>query len=1245
MNIRKIVRPYKNIHSLGGGGGKINMNRQLKFEKKHIQQHTPLININNHNIRKRYRTSQKIKGKERKQEYQKLTPREHVLARPDTYVGSTIPEEHQTYIIEKDEENNTIRVVKETLYYSAALYRICDELLQNAVDNHLRGRTKTIEVSINETTLTVKNDGETIPIEKQDNEAPYYIPELCFGHLLTSSNFDDEEERYTGGRNGYGAKLANIFSHSFAIEVDDGKQCYQQAWKEHMAVQEPYKIESSKSKKGYLKVELKPDFSLMGTTSFDSDFQQMIKRRLYDFAACNPKLKVKLDGETLELNDFESYIKEGFLYDESNPQLVKCNPTKDLEFVIAPHTNYNKESIRYSFVNSIATIRGGTHERSLIRYMTQAIQKHILENNPTLSKKYLTPNVIGQYFSLFINLKAINPTFDSQTKETYTTPFRLPQELNQPAFLKKFVKQLETETVIIQSIIDHVLKISSKVALNAPPVTKNKLDIPKLDDANFAGTKKSSTCTLIITEGDSAKSLAIAGLSVVGRDTYGVYPLRGKPLNVRAANAKAISKNEEIQQLMKIIGLHQHVDYSKDEAFQKLRYGSIMLMCDQDYDGSHIKGLVISNIAHFWPELLQRDFIKIFRTPLIKVTYRLSKQSKKETQSFYTIESFKEFVNSHSPIITSQKYYKGLGTNTSAEAKSYFKAINQHTQTLHIDKTSFKELNKVFDKSQEAVNERKDWLFAFAALTPEAVEKETSMASSSTEIDYTTFVNHELIHYAQYSNIRAIPHLMDGLKPSQRKILWGCFKKGLWKNEIKVAQLSGYISENAAYHHGEMSLQKAIIAMAQDYVGSNNLPLLEPIGQFGTRLAGGADAASARYIFTKLNPLVRSLFHPMDEHIVPHQVDDGKPVEPIFFAPILPLILINGADGIGTGFSTSIPTCSVDDVVTAIQTMLLDLQEVIHEEDSDDQQYELIMNAFSNYAFEEIHPAFSQFLGDVETNGKQKYKTNGVLEFVNPNADIPNIVDIIELPVRVWVDKYKEFLMKMRRDKMSQIKLSRFLEYHTDTQVHFRLYLTPDSVTLFLQKCERDGITDREKQLALLRNHLMKEFKLSRNFSTSNILLWNANGSLHHYDSFSTILTEFSVQRLKLYLERKKYMLDAFSKTLTELSEKHRFLDAISKGELDVIHTTDEELVTTLFELGFIPADGATSIESLSKTAYDHLTRHLNIRSLNTSQRKELSKKIEAQKAEMETLERQSILSLWRQDLDEFMIKYNKLQK
>ena len=355
--------------------------------------------------------------------------------------------------------------------------------------------------------------------------------------------------------------------------------------------------------------------------------------------------------------------------------------------------------------------------------------------------------------------------------------------------------------------------------------------IPKLYDANLAGTKKASECTLILTEGDSAKTMAISGLSAIpkGNNTYGVFPLKGKLLNVRDAPHKKIITNEEFKNLKKIMGFEINKVYN-EKNISELRYGSIMLMMDADVDGSHIKGLFINMIHYYWPSLLKIDgFIKNFITPIVKVTYKTTKDKEGNplTESFYTQQEYDEWKKSLKPKdVTANKYtvkyYKGLGTSTAEEAREYFGNLDKHLIDFKWVSSSDASIELAFAKDK--ADARKMWLKGY--------DKDDILDFSVRQFSYKDFINKELIHFSNYDNIRSIPNLIDGLKPSQRKVLFGSFKRNLTE-DVKVAQLVGYISEHTSYHHGEVSLANTIIAMAQNFVGSNNLNMLTPKGQYG----------------------------------------------------------------------------------------------------------------------------------------------------------------------------------------------------------------------------------------------------------------------------------------------------------------------------------------------------------------------------------------------------------------------------
>jgi DNA topoisomerase-2 len=219
------------------------------------------------------------------------------------------------------------------------------------------------------------------------------------------------------------------------------------------------------------------------------------------------------------------------------------------------------------------------------------------------------------------------------------------------AFIKKSVNIL-LETVLTESSIRASLLEDKQLKKTDGTKKVRVTGIKNLTDAAWAGTKNGHLCTLILTEGDSAKALVMSGFSVIGRERYGVFPLRGKLLNVRDAGVASITNNAEITAIKQIIGLRSSVVY-KDTS--TLRYGHVMLMTDQDTDGTHISGLVMNFFHACFPSLLEiPGFLKKFITPIVKAT------KGKEVREFYSIPDYSSWKNSTPDYRKwSAKYYKG----------------------------------------------------------------------------------------------------------------------------------------------------------------------------------------------------------------------------------------------------------------------------------------------------------------------------------------------------------------------------------------------------------------------------------------------------------------------------------------------------------------------------------------------------------------------------------------------------------
>ena len=762
--------------------------------------------------------------------YKKKDLATHIYDTPDTYVGGSDLIEEVLPILQED---GTIK--SETFDYVPALYNIFNEILVNARDQVVRlQQTKSknpvtcLKITIDKETglISIYNDGEGIdvakhPTEKDTKGKPIMIPEMIFGHLLTSTNYEKDEKKIVGGKNGYGAKLTNIFSQYFKLETLDQERGlkYVQEFKDNMKDRGKPKV-SKHTGKSYTKISWIPDFTRFGLSSYSDKMYQLMERRLYDIAGVTDKsINVFYNGKIIKQKSFDKYI--GLYLD--NEKMVYEDIHERWSLGISVSTSDKFEQI--SFVNGIATPKGGKHVDYITNLLVKALITHIEKKEKTKVKDAYIKN----YLKVFLNSTIENPGFDSQTKERLiTAPTKFGSK---PVLNDKFIKK-----VIGLGLVDKVLSFAefkdNKNAKKTDGSKKNKIQVPKLDDANWAGTKKSEQCILILTEGDSAKTMAVGGLSVVGRDKYGVFPLRGKMLNVRDASMKQITDNAEITYLKKILGLEVGKDY-KDTS--KLRYGKVMIMTDQDHDGSHIKGLVLNMFHSMWPSLMKLNYITSMITPIVKVS------KGKAVKSFFNLTDYHRWIEKTSDYKKwNTKYYKGLGTSNAKEAKEYFKIMKMN-HYLFTNLTN-ESMNLAFNKKEADL--RKDWLYKY--------DEKDILDSKATKINVETFIHKELIHFSNSDTKRSIGSLYDGLKPSQRKILYSCFKRRLYK-EIRVAQLAGYVSENAAYHHGEASLQGAIIGMAQNFVGSNNINLLEPNGQFGTRIMGGSDAASSRYIHAELN--------------------------------------------------------------------------------------------------------------------------------------------------------------------------------------------------------------------------------------------------------------------------------------------------------------------------------------------------------------------------------------------------------
>ena len=1130
------------------------------------------------------------------QQYQRKSDKQHILDNPDTYIGSVENVDATMWVYDE----SSAEIVLRSIEYIPGLYKLFDEGIVNCRDHVIRmiqssSDTKKlvtfIETSIStDGVITFSNDGNGIDVAKHP-EYNVWIPEMIFGQLRTSTNYNKDEEKIVGGKNGFGFKLVLIWSEFGTVETVDHVRGlkYTQEFRNNLNEILPPVITKVKgaAAKPYTRVSFKPDYTRFGIPGgLTPNMIALLQKRVYDIAAVTDqstkKVKIGYNGSPVGIKNFQQYVDLYIGGKDESKRVYEC-PDERWEYAVALSETH--EFVQVSFVNGICTFKGGKH----VDYIMSQITRKLVEYIEKKKKVRVNANSIKEQLILFLRCDVVNPAFDSQTKDYMNTPsskFGSSCTVSD-AFIEKVAKM---------GVMDLACSLTeakeNKMASKKTDGTKTKTvrGIANFIDANYGGTAQSKDCILILCEGLSAMSGIVSGLSSADRNIIGIYPLKGKLLNVRGETTKKIADNKEITDIKKILGLENGREYkSMDDVHQYLRYGKVMLMTDQDLDGSHIKGLCVNLMHSEWSSLTKiPGFISFMNTPILRA------RKGTQTKLFYhdgEYESWKQSVIASGATLHGWniKYFKGLGTSTSAEFKEYF-ANKKIVDFVYRDQSSDDAIDKVFNKKR--ADDRKQWL--------EQYDKHAFLDTNRPSVNYEEFINHEMIHFSTYDCARSIPCMVDGLKTSLRKILYCAFKSNL-TNEIKVAQFSGYVSQHSAYHHGEASLNGAIVNMAQNFVGSNNIHLLKPLGQFGTRLQGGDDSASERYIFTMLNDVTRALFPVEDDAVLKYLDDDGTPVEPEYYVPIIPFVLVNGISGIGTGFSCNIPAYNPADLITYIKNKLLG--------------YEAAPNPV-------FVPYYQGFRGRVEAvaDTESKFLIRGVYEKIGEDK-----IRITELPVGTWTMPYVTFLEGL----MDASAVDKNGKKITPSIKDFVSVCTEIDVDITVQFPKGD-LAKLETQSAGGVNGVEKLLKLTTTVSTTNMHLFDAEGRLKKYKTVEEIIDEYFAIRMGLYVKRKANLVNDMRANLTRLSNKAKYILETLDDLVDLRRKTSEQVNALLESRGYDRVDG--DYKYLVKMPMDSVTKEQVEKALREKANTEIA---------LQTLLDTTEAQMWMGELDKLTVAYH----
>lgn len=1121
---------------------------------------------------------------------QRLNPFEHALKRPDVYIGSVKTTRTQEWVFDKKTSTITNRWIK----YNPGLVRIFIEILSNAIDNKWRsGKAgvpmKRIEIKLNKETglISIWNDGADIstqksiyaytdPITQKTTQDELYPAELYFGYMLAGTNYDDGEDRKTSGRNGMGAKAANVFSSFFQVDhasATDGKKCVF-TYRDNLTVRDAPTRTSYRRKTGYTRVSFVPDFKYFNYPALDDELESVFEKLAYDTAMITG-LHVVFNGKKIELNTLEKYVA---LYFPGASTLRLTAPSGDEAVLVEqggiPDDDSIPDIMNIAFVNGIYTRNGGVHVKV---WRDAFLGSFVRQFNARKGKFKVTAREVYPYVGLFVRCELANPSFESQTKDRLASPTPEIVKLDKKGFdrvLKwSFIKPL------YEKLEDKAQRIQTRKESGG----KRYMSFgSKADDANWAGTRRSKECTLFITEGQSAKSFATAGISTLpnGHDKCGAFAIKGKFINATNNSARLLHDNQEVQSLARIIGLERGRNYSSDDAINKLRYGHICFLTDADDDGIHIRGLLINFFTAEYPSLWKRptSFFSSMSTPVNKVT----QTGTKPPLYFYSTPDFIGWQNSYTgPKPSSILYIKGLGTMTAQQAKYEFANPKMISYKAENNENEKKNLKLGFDGRVSKL--RKKWILDEIGKRRRAEPRQSAQFKGNMTL--SSFINQHVIVYHCTAITRALPSYVDGLKESQRKILYGCFLKKLAK-PAKVDQLAGFIAERTGYRHGGVSLQETIVKMGQGFVGSNNIPLLQNAGQFGSRLQGGADAAASRYIYTAPERLTRVIFPQVDDTILSRVVEDGVDVEPLFYAPVIPIVLANGSRGIASGFSTFIPAYNPLDLVAWIQEYFRSPQKVRRPP---------------------LVPWYRGYKGGITIHKDGKYWTSeGSLQI-----EKDGYWHVRELPIGLWTGKFKEHLEKLALKKNLITSIS---TYNTPNTIHFKFRVTKD----FIPSVQVSGNMNL----------------LCQKHSLTNLTALDPNGVPCTFESPEHILYQFCRVRLELYGKRLDRLRQSKIEAMKIAKNKCTFIRAVADRTIDMLQA-DGVLVRALDALKIERFAG--SFQYL----FDIPTGHL----LSQDKAASLEAKVEMFQKDIDTLNSTTPKELWSKDLDAFKTEYKRFLK
>ncbi len=606
----------------------------------------------------------------------KLSEVEHVLKRPGQYIGSLNYCTKEMFLYKDN------KFIFTNVSYIPGLDKCLNEILDNCIDEAIRTNFEfgnEIKININKTCAAFIDNGRGVPCTSTADGVSQL--ELAFNNARAGANFGDDSKRETVGMNGVGSFCVNCFSKLFSVKTNTETHSGTLTTKNNLS-ESHCDIKNKKNKKTGTEVYFEPDFEKFGIEGFDQVHIDLLYQRVLNLAICFPEITFWFNGNKVKINN-KAFIKlfneNALVYDFDNVLIgVIPNEQDDFKF--------------YSYVNGIKLINGGNHIDLITNNIVNGLREKLQRKC-----KGIMPGDIKHRLSLIVFFKHFkNLKFDSQTKENLTNSNA---EIN--AFLNengvdydKIVKDVYKNEAIIAPVIDaFTIKEELKLKKEA-----KKTSVKKIKSDKFTPAIKNNEY-LAIVEGDSA----VAGISsALGRNNIGYFAMGGVPLNAYDSSLKEIIMSPKMKELNMVLGLDFNKNVCDDFKFRKL-----LITTDEDFDGTHISGLILGLIYRFAKNLIKEKRVMKLHTPIVAII-----NSKDNIEKYFmTLEEYKEYEknNKISGVI---RYFKGLGSWKAKWLRSIIdeKGLEYFIEPFSISDNCEQYLNWWLASGEDNINKRKEFI-------------------------------------------------------------------------------------------------------------------------------------------------------------------------------------------------------------------------------------------------------------------------------------------------------------------------------------------------------------------------------------------------------------------------------------------------------------------------------------------------------------------------------------------------------